>query len=106
MALKGQKFKNYSRELKIEIAEAYLNGEGSYLSLARKYNLESKFRVRDWVKIYKNKGSEGFLVDGRGRNSKGRPKSINLEDMTKDEQIEFLKMENDILKKAKALQKN
>lgn len=107
MALKGQKFRKYLPSFKLEVAEAYLNGEGSYLSLARKYNLDSKLRVRDWAKIYKEKGSEGFLIETRGRNSKSeKTKPINLEDMSLKEQVEFLKMENDILKKVKALLKN
>jgi hypothetical protein len=37
---------------------------------------------------------------------KGRPKKVKLNELTKDEQIEHLKMENAILKKAKALRKS
>jgi len=37
---------------------------------------------------------------------KGRPKKVKLDELSKDELIEHLKMENAILKKVKALRKN
>jgi hypothetical protein len=56
-------------------------------------------------------GPGGFGVDGRhfGKKDgvqKGRPKRIKLEELSKDEQIEYLKMENAVLKKVKALRKD
>jgi transposase-like protein len=107
MAVKGQKFRKYEKEFKIEVVEAYLSGmQGGLAKVAKRYDLRIK-RVEDWVKIYREKGSESFWVETRGKHGKGgRSKSIKLDEMTKDEQIKYLKMEVDILKKAKALQKN
>ncbi|MBR2743951.1 MAG: transposase [Clostridia bacterium] len=54
MAKKGQKFnKNYSDELISEVVNAYLNYEGSYRSLAEKYNIASWHTVDTWVRKYK-----------------------------------------------------
>lgn len=111
MAKKGSKFNNYSAEFKLRIVEEYLSGEGGSEALARKYGLSDSKRVRDWVKIYKEHGPEYFSIETRGRGTKadgvnkGRPKKVSLDDMTKDEQIAYLKMENEILKKVQALHK-
>jgi hypothetical protein len=63
------------------------------------------------VKLYRQ-DPELLKQNNRGKASlkdgvrKGRPKQIKLDEMSKDEQIEYLKMENAILKKVKALRKN
>ena len=53
------KFK-YSMSLKIEVAKAYLNGEGSYDSLSSIYNVGST-SVQDWVRRYQEQGEAGFI---------------------------------------------
>ena len=56
MAKKGQKFNtNYSDELISEVVKAYLNYEGSYKSLAEKYNISSWHTVNTWVIKYRKK---------------------------------------------------
>ena len=106
MAKKGQKFKNYTAEFKLEVAKSYLNGiYGGIPGVAKHFGI-GQTRVQEWVKIYREKGTESFLVDGRGKSGKsGRPKSIILDEMSLEDQVEYLKMEVDILKKAKALLK-
>ncbi len=42
MAKKGQRFNKYSKELKEEIVNRYLNNEGSSRSLAKEYNISYK----------------------------------------------------------------
>jgi len=106
--LENEKRKNriYPAEFKIKVAEAYLSGkEGGHIAVGRKFGL-SRRRVEDWVRTYKEKGIDGFLHPTRGRKFSVRPKPIELEDMTLEEQVKYLKMENDILKKVKALLKN
>ena len=105
MAKKGQKFKKYSPEFKEEVAKSYLNGEGGYGFIANKYNLPDKSFVKRWVLNYKDNNNY-FKEEKRGRSSKGRPKSVKLEEMSLEEQVKYLKMENDILKKVRALQKD
>ena len=106
MAKKGSKFKSYSAEFKVKLIKEYLSCEGSYMTLTKKYGLKSTKQLRDWVKIYNEEGPEAFLIEIRGRNSTGRPKTINLDEMNLEQQVKYLKMENDILKKVKALQKD
>ena len=43
---------SYTKEFKEQVVLAYLNGEGSYLDLATKYNISSDSTVIKWVKDY------------------------------------------------------
>ena len=112
MAKKGQKFNKYSPEFKKEAVEKYLSGEiGGLTIAARKLGLRNKGQLLQWTRLYK-KDPELLKQDKRGKASakdgliKGRPKKVKLDELSKDEQIEYLKMENAILKKAKALLKS
>ena len=84
---------------------------GGCINAARKLGLRNKTQLLKWTKLYKQ-DSELLKQDNRGKASikdgvkKGKPKQIKLNELSKDEQIEYLKMENAILKKAKALRKN
>ncbi len=51
----------YSYEFKMKVVQAYLNGEGSYEYLAKKYNLSDKHPLRIWVSVYKEFGKEGLM---------------------------------------------
>lgn len=44
--------------MKMEIVKAYLNHEGSYVYLAKKYRIPDKKPVRLWVAAYKAFGAE------------------------------------------------
>jgi len=112
MAKKGQKLNKYSYEFKIEAVEKYLSGElGGCTNAAREIGLRNKTQLLNWTKLYKQ-DPELLKQDNRGKASikdgvkKGKPKQIKLNELSKDEQIEYLKMENAILKKAKALRKS
>ncbi len=50
----------YTYEFKKEVVQAYLNGQGSYRYLAKKYNIPSKTSVESWVSAYKRFGDEGI----------------------------------------------
>ena len=50
----------YSYEFKRKVVQAYLNGEGSYSILARKYNIPSKDKIYVWVKSFQEFGEEGI----------------------------------------------
>jgi len=101
----------YSPEFKKEAVEKYLNGElGGKTNAAKKLGLRSDTQLSDWVKLYRE-DPELLKKDGRklGKKdgvNKGRPKKTDLDELSKDEQIEYLKMENAILKKAKALRQD
>ena len=42
----------YTTEFKLEVVQAYLNGEGGYKAIAQKYGIRSKTQVENWVKRY------------------------------------------------------
>ena len=112
MAKKGQKFNTYSPDFKKEAVERYLSGElGGMTTAVRKLGMKSPKQLRNWIKLYRQ-DPELLKQDNRGKASrkdgvrKGRPKKVELDELSKDEQIEYLKMENAILKKVKALRKN
>lgn len=63
----------YSLEFKIQIVTEYLNGKGSYNSLAKKYKIPSSTRLRDWVKMY-----QAFGVDGLARKRENATYSLDF----------------------------
>ena len=111
MGKTGRVNNKYSPEFKKEAVEKYLSGElGGYICAARTLGLKSKTQLQEWTKQYR-KDPELLNTDGRTLGTKdsvkkGRPKKVNVDELDKDEQIEYLKMENAILKKAKALRQS
>ena len=51
----------YPGDLKIEIAKAYINGEGSYDYLASKYGVGHK-SVETWARMFREHGEGGFVT--------------------------------------------
>lgn len=127
MARKKQFNTRYSPEFKISvILDMRENGLG-YNETARKYWGVSSYHEADkhrsqlrlWERIYLEEGEAGFYVERRGRTTKmenpkkGRqrkkplPKEVEqdliAENQRLKEQLEYLQMENDYLKKLDAL---
>lgn len=91
----------------------------SYSETVRKYGLGNKQTggtrqmLQRWERIYLEEGSEGFMVERRGRKYKDRsrkePLSTEIEnDLISEnqhlrERLEYLEMENEYLKKLDAL---
>lgn len=74
MAKKGQKFNNYSKELKKEIMDKYLNNEGTSNFLSKEYNIPLK-TVKNWItKINKN-----IDITISNVSKKGRKKEENID---------------------------
>ena len=46
----SRKNNRYTDELKLQAVQSYLNGEGSYVTLAKRYGLKSKTQLENWVK--------------------------------------------------------
>ena len=107
----GKPNNKYSPEFKKKAVEKYLNGElGGMAYASRQLGLRSHEQLRQWIKLYKQ-DPELLKVDGRhfGKKDgvqKGIPKKPNLKELSLEEQVEYLKMENAILKKVKALRKD
>ena len=58
----------YSYEFKLNVVKAYLNGEGSYECIAKKFNIPSKRKVKEWVDVYKEFGKEGIKRSRQNKN--------------------------------------
>ena len=58
----------YSYEFKLKVVQAYLNGEGSYEHLTRKYGVSTDSRISEWVHAYKEFGKEGLLRSRQKKN--------------------------------------
>ncbi len=104
----SRKNKKYSKELKIEVVKEYLKGEQSAGELTEHYDLSSENRIYAWVRAYEA-GNTKF-IETRGRltgDTKGRPKKIkSFDQMSKDEYIEYLELENKILKELAEMLEN
>ncbi len=71
--LPAEKDRKYSAELKRKVAEEYLSGKASTLELMAKYAIRSDVLIRDWVKIYNNRGDFKEIVEGGSTTVKARP---------------------------------
>lgn len=58
----------YSFEFKRNVVQAYLNGEGSYAYLAKKYGIPNPEQVHRWVKSYENMENEGLMRSRKKEN--------------------------------------
>lgn len=74
----------YSPTLRMQAVHSYLNGEGSYLSIAAKYGLKSSTQLRNWVKMYNNGKEFSHKMSGGSRMTTSRA-------TTKDERIKIAK---------------
>lgn len=117
MAKKGQKYKKYSPEFKISVIMDMREYGLSYNATMRKYfpgsPTKNYYFLKQWERIYLTEGAAGFMVERRGRGSKGRPRKKPLppeaecdlldEVQRLRERNEYLEMENEYLKKLDAL---
>ena len=92
MAKKGQKFNNYTKELKEEILSKYLNERVSTRTLARIYNISSN-TIYTWIRKAEN--GKAVLVDTKSSRS-GRPKK-NPDEIDYKERYEILKKFQDFI---------
>lgn len=96
----------YSKEFKLAVVKRYLEGNGGYLTVAKEMNVKNDSQVAAWVKKFKLLGETAFDFETRGKVKgpiKGRPRTkFN----SLEEEIEYLRMENEYLKKLRAQQKS
>lgn len=85
----------YSPELKLEAVQRYLNGDSCRV-ICEQLNIQDPKRIYVWTKAFEEKGEFAF-VDQRGKHSFGRPKKKFL---TVQEEIEYLRAQNLLLKKS------
>jgi transposase len=110
MAKKGQKFKNYSAEHKLNVILDMREHRLGYTETARKYDILDYKVIQRWERIFLEEGAEGLMKERRGRacaasgTRKGRPPKLDPsveEDLIAENQR--LRMEIEYLKKLSAL---
>lgn len=77
----------------------------SYSETCRRFEVNSRDRIKSWERIYLEEGPEGFAVERRGRGSKGRPPKQVPKQVEEDllAEVQRLRAENDYLKNLQAL---
>ena len=73
---KGVANKLYTPEFKKLVIETMQEEELSYSETCRRFEVNSRDRIKSWERIYLEEGPEGFAVERRGRGSTGRPKKL------------------------------
>src|SRR5699024_12658600 len=58
----------YDLAFKLKTVEAYLAGEGGYLTIAKKHGVPSESNIRKWVRIYLKYGRKG--LEGKKKKKK------------------------------------
>ena len=86
MAKKGQKFKEYSKELKQEVLKRYFEESAPITWLAKEYDIPRN-TIKNWVS--KSRNGKDILVDHR-KDNLGRPKK-ETRDIDYKERYEILK---------------
>ena len=110
MVKKGQEYKNYSAEYKLNVIMAMQEHRLGYVETARKYDIPNYRVIQRWERIFLEEGAEGLMKERRGRacaasgTKKGRPPKLDPkveEDLIAENQR--LRMEIEYLKKLDAL---
>ena len=70
---KGVPNKRYTPEFKKLVIETMQEEKLSYSETCRRFEVNSRDRIKSWERIYLEEGPKGFAVERRGRSSKGRP---------------------------------
>lgn len=107
---KGRKSTSYTKEFKVEIVERMHREKLGYRETARMFfpNLyagSALMYIQKWERIYLEEGPEGLAIERRGRKG-GRSSKIPLKPEVEQDlisRIQNLEMENEYLKKLKAL---
>ena len=73
---KGVPNKRYTPEFKKLVIETMQEEKLSYSETCRRFEVNSRDRIKSWERIYLEEGPEGFAVERRGRGSTGRPKKL------------------------------
>ena len=100
---KGVPNKRYTPEFKKLVIETMQEEKLSYSETCRRFEVNSRDRIKSWERIYLEEGPEGFSIERRGRSSKGRkqlPKAAE-EDLLAE--VQRLRAEVDYLKNLQAL---
>ncbi|HGM1531859.1 TPA: transposase, partial [Clostridioides difficile] len=99
----SKKHKKYSKELKLKAVNLYIKEGYSSYKIAEMLNIRSKTQVQNWVKDYKNKGKTAFNDETRVRFKNISLENDNRKFKSVEEELKYLRMENEFLKKLSTL---
>lgn len=94
--------KNYSKDLKISVVKKYKEGGLSLQEIANIFEVSSKTQIHSWVRKYESDGEDAFTYERRGNPKilrKIKENTTDLNFLSLEEELEFLRMENEYLKK-------
>ena len=102
---KGVPNKRYTPEFKKLVIATMQEEKLSYSETCRRFEVNSRDRIKSWERLYLEEGLEGFAVERRGRSSKGRPPKRLPKEVTEDllAEVQRLRAEVDYLKKFASL---
>ena len=102
---KGVPNKRYTPEFKKLVIETMRQEKLSYRETCRRFEVNSRERIKSWERIYLTEGAEGFAVERRGRKSTVRPPKQLPKEVEEDllAEVQRLRAENDYLKNLQAL---
>lgn len=94
-----RKNNKYSREFKLKVVKKYLEGNYSLQKIVDDFKIPSKTQVHAWLKSYEKDGENAFRFETRGNPKEKRVVKENFIFDNLEDEIRFLKMENEYLKK-------
>lgn len=97
------KYNKYTKEAKLEAVKKHLNDGFSYQTIANEMNIKCKTQVRRWVKKFKEVGDTAFDIENRGRTKGVKKRRIKNTFSSLEEEVEYLRMEVEYLKKLKKI---
>lgn len=99
----SKKYNKYNKEVKLKAVDMYINKGMSAISVARTLNIKSKTQVQRWVELYNIKGKSAFDEETRGKAVGSRKGRSKTKFNSIEEELNYLRMENEFLKKLHTL---
>ncbi|UTC65976.1 MULTISPECIES: transposase [unclassified Treponema] len=90
----GRVYKNYTKEMKEQACRMVLETKMPVKMVAERFNVGLQLLYR-WISLYETYGDEAFVGSGKLRSEDAKLKKLQKEN-------EYLKLENEILKKLRA----
>ena len=100
---KGVANKRYTPEFKKLVVETIQQEQLSYQETCRRFDVNSRNRIKSWERIYLTEGPEGLAIERRGHGSKGRPPKQLPKEIEEDllAEVQRLRAEVEYLKNLK-----
>ena len=87
MAKKGQKFKNYSAEHKLNVILDMREHRLGYTETARKYDILDYKVIQRWERIFLEEGADGLMKERRGKAGAAKGRTPKLDPQVTEDLI-------------------